>query len=102
MFCPEFKRNDLCCISEIFRMFFNIFQCHVIALRLRQGALQDSQCAALPCCIIAHTSSGRFISSLLSDHSTQLFCVAVANFTIMIMIMLLPFHSDGLGRLECK
>ena len=46
--------------------------------------------------IVGNTSSGQFISSLLS-HSAQLFCIAVVNFTILLL-----FHFDGLGRLECE
>ena len=60
--------------------------------RLRQGALQNSHCAALPGSIVGHTNSGPFICSLLSDLCAQLFCGAVANFTI---ILAFPFWLPG-------
>ena len=52
---------------------------------LRQGALQNSHCAAIPGSIVAHASSGQFLGSLLSDHSAQLLRVAVADFTILLL-----------------
>ena len=87
----------------------NITHCHqkstygfvllgkVIISLLRQGALQNSHCAALPGSIVGQTNSGQFISSLLSDLCAQLFCVANADFTIIWL-----FLFDGLGRLECE
>ena len=70
----------------------------VIISLLRQGALQNSHCAALPGSIVGHTNSGQFISSLLSDLCAQLlFCVADADFTIIWL-----FLFDGQGRLECE
>ena len=75
------------------------FYFSTIVSLLRQGALQNSHCAALPGSIVAYASSGQFLGSLLSDHSEQLLPsgVAVADVTIL----LLP-HFDSLGRLECE
>ena len=75
---------------------------------LPQGALQNSDCVASPGrqaqagSIVghaAHASSGQFLGSLLSDHSEQLLCVAIADVTVTILLL---FHFDSLGRLQCE
>ena len=71
----------------------------VIFSLLPQGALQNSYCAAPPGSIVGHASSGQFLGSLLSDHSAQLLCVAIADVTVTILLL---FHFDSLGRLQCE
>ena len=66
---------------------------------LRQGALQNSHCAVPPGSIVGHANSGQFLGSLLSDHSTQLLRIAIADVTVTILLL---FHFDSLGRLECE
>ena len=54
---------------------------------------------APPDSIVGHANSGQFLGSLLSDHSTQLLRIAIADVTVTILLL---FHFDSLGRLECE
>ena len=49
--------------------------------------------------IVGHANSGQFLGSLLSDHITELLRVAIADVTVTILLL---FHFDSLGRLECE
>ena len=104
-----YHKSILILLSKLLKKSANITYCShkstygfvllgtVIISLIRQGALQNSHCAALPGSIIGHTNSGQFISSLLSDLCAQLFCLADTDFTIISL-----FLFDGLGRLECR
>ena len=65
------------------------------------GRSSEQQLCSAPwqhCCPeLAHTSSGQFLGSLLSDHSAQLLHVAVADVTILSL-----FHFDSLGAWSAR
>ena len=65
---------------------------------LRQGDLQNSHCRALPGSIVAlATFPCQLWSVPLLVHRAQLRRVAVAEVTILLL-----FHVDSLGSLECE